>query len=114
MHGGRRAAAALIIAATTVVGLNATTSAVAAGTATGAPGKQAAYLPSNKIGFGTSAGRASHVWYTLQPRGGTGEIYYPSLATPAARRLDFAVIDPSGHAVRVEQVGTHRTVLADP
>jgi glucoamylase len=112
MHRAQRAAVALIIAATTV-----TTGSVAAGaasTAPGSPGEQVAYLPSDKAGFGTSSTRASHVWYTLQPQGGTGEIYFPSLATPAARRLDFAVVDPSGHAVRVEQVGTHRTVLADP
>jgi glucoamylase len=114
MNRAQHAAVALMIAAATTVGSTTGAAAAATGTAPGAPGHKAAFLPSDKIGFGTSMTRASHVWYTLQPRGGTGEIYFPSLATPAARRLDFAVVDPSGHAVRVDRVGHHRTVLADP
>jgi glucoamylase len=76
-----------------------------------APGTAAPYLASDKAGFGTARSRRSTVWYTLQPGGGTGEIYYPTLGTPAARSLGFVVVNPAGHAVRVADSGTHRTTL---
>jgi glucoamylase len=83
------------------------------GAAPGGPGTAAAYLASNKAGFGTANDRRSQVWYTLQPGGGTGELYYPNLGTPAARSLGFVVVDRSGTAVRVADSGSHRTSLAD-
>ena len=77
------------------------------------PGHAADFLPSDKAGFGTSTTRGSHVWFTLQPGGGTGEIYYPTLGSPAARRLGFVVTGPNGYAVRVDRVGSHHVTLTD-
>jgi glucoamylase len=113
----RRATTVLLTAATTAslfVAAPALAAAPRAGTAPGAPGRAADFLPSDKAGFGTSTSRGSHVWFTLQPGGGTGEIYYPTLATPAARRLGFVVTGPGGYAVRVDRVGRHHVALADP
>lgn len=117
MNGFRRA----LLAAAVVVLLGgalvpATAGAVPAtrGPAPGGPGSTAAYLGSNKAGFGTANDHRSQVWYTLQPGGGTGEIYYPNLGTPAARSLGFVVVDRSGTAVRVADSGTHGTTLVDP
>ncbi|MDQ1737474.1 MAG: glucoamylase [Pseudonocardiales bacterium] len=83
-----------------------------AGPAPGGPGTAAAYLPSDKAGFGTANSVRSTLWYTLQPGGGTGELYYPDLGTPAARSLAFIVVN-RGHAVRVADTASHHTVLAD-
>jgi glucoamylase len=75
-------------------------------------GHAAPYFGSDKAGFGTSTTTRSKVWYTLQPGGGTGEIYYPTLDTPAARALRYVVVAPGGKAVRVDDVGQHATALA--
>jgi len=83
------------------------------GPAPGRPGTVAPYLPSDKAGFGTAAGTRSTVWYTLQPGGGTGELYYPDLGTPAARSLGFVVVDRSGKAVRVAEAASSTTTLID-
>jgi glucoamylase len=83
----------------------------ASGAAPGGPGSAAPYLGSNKAGFGTATTRQSKVWYTLQPGGGTGEIYYPNLGTPAARSLGFVVVNQAGHAVQVADSGAHRTTI---
>ena len=114
----RRATTTVLITAATTAGLFAVAPAAATGsaratTAPGAPGNAADFLPSDKAGFGTSTTRGSHVWFTLQPGGGTGEIYYPTLGSPAARRLGFVVTGPNGYAVRVDRVGTHRVTLTD-
>jgi glucoamylase len=75
-------------------------------------GHSAPYFGSDKAGFGTSTTTRSKVWYTLQPGGGTGEIYYPTLDTPAARALRYVVVGPNSKAVRVDDVGRHTTALA--
>ena len=54
----------------------------------------------------------SNVWFTLEPGGGTGEIYYPDLSTPSARALGFVVVDGAGHATRVSDV-KHEVSLVD-
>ena len=43
-----------------------------------------------QAGFGTSATRASRVWFTLRGPNMT-EVYYPDLAHPSARELTFMV-----------------------
>src|SRR6476646_9205497 len=113
MTSARRAVLSAAVAATLTISTAAATtaSARATGPAPGGPGKAASYLGSNKTGFGTSTTRGSHVWFTLQ-RGGTGELYYPDLGTPAASSLGFVVADGSGKAVRAGH-GSHRTDLAD-
>lgn len=58
--------------------------------APGAPGDKATWAPIDKLGFGTSATRASHVWFTVRPTGLT-EVYYPDLAHPSTRELTFMV-----------------------
>jgi glucoamylase len=58
--------------------------------APGAPGEKADWAPADKQGFGTSATRASRVWFTL--RGGElTEVFYPDLSRPAVRSLRFLI-----------------------
>jgi glucoamylase len=110
----RRVATTILVTAATAAGVLAgATPSGAATTAPGAPGHDASFLPSNKAGFGTSTTKNSHVWYTLQPGGGTGEIYFPRIDTPAARRLGFVVTGPGGYAARVGR-DHRRTELSDP
>ena len=116
-RAGRAVLGATAAAALGVAGLGAAGNATAGsrtGPAPGGPGSAAGYLPADKAGFGTAQGRASKVWYTLQPGGGTGEIYYPDLGTPAARSVGFVVAGPSGRAVKVADAAKDRTTLADP
>ncbi|MBV9821807.1 MAG: glucoamylase [Actinobacteria bacterium] len=105
--------AALLAAALLAPGIARAEPERATGPAPGGPGAAAAYLPSDKAGFGTAADRRSTVWYTLQPGGGTGELYYPDLGTPAARSLGFVVVDPAGKAVRVADAASSVTTLTD-
>jgi glucoamylase len=58
--------------------------------ARGAPGGRAAWAPADKQGFGTSATKASRVWFTLRKAELT-EVYYPDLSHPSARSLEFMV-----------------------
>src|SRR3954452_9789113 len=58
--------------------------------APGAPGKKADWAQADKQGFGTSATKASRVWFTLR-RAQMTEAFYPDLAHPSARSLDFMV-----------------------
>ena len=58
--------------------------------APGAPGGKAAWAQADKQGFGTSATRASRVWFTLRKAELT-ELYYPDLSHPSARSLEFMV-----------------------
>ena len=46
--------------------------------APGAPGDKAAWTSADKQGFGTSATRASRVWFTLRNADMT-EVHYPDL-----------------------------------
>jgi glucoamylase len=58
--------------------------------APGAPGAKAAWTSADKQGFGTSATRASRVWFTLRNADMT-EVHYPDLSHPSARSLEFMV-----------------------
>ena len=58
--------------------------------APGAPGGKATWAPADKQGFGTSATKASRVWFTLRKAELT-EVYYPDLSHPSARSLEFMV-----------------------
>ena len=58
--------------------------------APGAPGDKADWASADKQGFGTSATRASRVWFTLRDADMT-EVYYPDLSHPSARSLEFMV-----------------------
>jgi glucoamylase len=82
--------------------------------APGAPGTPEPFLSADKAGFGTARAATSPVWFTVQRAGGLGEVFYPDLATPAARALDFVVADRHGHAVRAAAASTVDTELADP
>ncbi|MDQ1744897.1 MAG: glucoamylase [Pseudonocardiales bacterium] len=107
------AAVAVLLTAAFLVPGTARAAAPGTGPAPGRPGTAAAYLPSDKAGFGTATGTRSTVWYTLQPGGGTGELYYPDLSTPAARSLGFVVVDRAGKAVRVADAASSATRLID-
>src|SRR4051794_15509018 len=74
--------------------------------APGAPGAKADWAPADKHGFGTSASRASRVWFTLRAASLT-EVYYPDLSHPAARGLELWV---DGR----REAGATRVVRADP
>jgi glucoamylase len=86
--------------------------AVAQGPAPGAPGTDEQYLPADKSGLGTSATRASRVWFTVQKEGGLGEVYFPTADAPSARALQFVVGD-RGRAVPANDAGRVRTTLVD-
>ena len=58
--------------------------------APGAPGDKARWAKADKHGFGTSAAKASRVWFTLRQAEMT-EVYYPDLSHPSARALEFMV-----------------------
>jgi glucoamylase len=58
--------------------------------APGAPGEPARWAQADKHGFGTSATRASRVWFTLRQTELT-EVYFPDLSHPAVRSLAFTV-----------------------
>lgn len=58
--------------------------------APGAPGDKARWAKADKHGFGTSATRASRVWFTLR-KTELSELYYPDLSHPSARALEFSV-----------------------
>ena len=58
--------------------------------APGAPGDKADWTSADKQGFGTSATRASRVWFTLRNADMT-EVHYPDLSHPSARSLEFMV-----------------------
>jgi glucoamylase len=87
--------------------------AVAAGTAPGAPGDNAIWTPANKNGFGTSTTTASKVWHTLQ-NGKLTEVYYPDLGTPSVRDLQFIVSDGKKFAERESDSTYQRVELVDP
>src|SRR3954463_10428245 len=56
----------------------------------GAPGAKGRWAPAGQDGFGTSATRASHVWFTLRAASMT-EVYYPDLSHPSATSLQLFV-----------------------
>lgn len=58
--------------------------------APGAPGDKATWAQADKLGFGTSATRASRVAFTVREPGLT-EVFYPDLAHPSTRELTFMV-----------------------
>jgi glucoamylase len=74
--------------------------------APGAPGATPNWAAADKHGFGTSATRASKVWFTLRQTSLT-EVYYPDLSHPSTRDLRFAVDgrDESHATGSVEQTG---------
>lgn len=71
----------------------------------GAPGVRAPYAPADKQGFGTAKSAASPVWFTLG-HGGTTELFYPNLSTPASRTLQLVVSDGETFAQRLSDVPT--------
>src|SRR3954464_10940152 len=87
-------------------------SALAAGTAPGAPGDNAVWTPADKDGFGTSTTTTSKVWHTLES-GRLTEVYYPDLNTPSIRSLEFIVSDGKTFAQRDSTAASRSVELAD-
>jgi glucoamylase len=87
------------------IALASTASAYARDRAPGAPGDPAAFAAADKHGFGTSATRASKVWFTLRARELT-EVFYPDLGHPSVRDLTFVVGDEgeSSGKAKVERI----------
>ncbi len=81
--------------------------------APGAPGKKALWTEADKDGFGTATGTRSKVWHTLDD-GELTEVYYPDIATPALRDLQFVVSDGRRFAERERQSAGHSIALTDP
>lgn len=77
----------------------------------GSPGVDNGYAPSDKQGVGTSYSTRSPVWFTLG-HGGSTELYYPNLSTPASRQLQIVVSDGATFAQRLSDVPT-RTERTD-
>ncbi|GIJ47619.1 glucan 1,4-alpha-glucosidase [Virgisporangium aliadipatigenens] len=108
-----RATLALLLVPITAVAV-AAPAAAAPPTAPGAPGATQQTQPADKGGFGTAyGGDTSRIWFTVQRAGGAGELFYPDLDTPAARRLEF-VVASGGSAVRVSEASTVETSVPDP
>jgi glucoamylase len=61
--------------------------------ADGAPGTRPTWTQADKHAFGTSKTPESRVWFTLRQREMT-EVFFPDLATPAVRSLEFVVSRP--------------------
>src|SRR5262249_23338987 len=97
---------------TAAIALAAFGGTASAATAPGAPGNQADFAPANKDGFGTSAGTASKVWYTLS-NGELTEGYYPDLGTPSVRDLQFVVSDGKTFSDRETDDAVHHVRIAD-
>ena len=57
------------------------------------PGTRPTWTPADKHAFGTSHTASSRVWFTLRSREMT-EVFFPDLATPAIRNLEFVVSRP--------------------
>src|SRR4051812_35932652 len=93
---------ALVVVAALLLGTPA--SAHARERAPGAPGAKADWASADKQGFGTSATKASRVWFTLRKAELT-EVYYPDLSHPSARALEFMV---DGHRVTTGAVTQDR------
>jgi len=97
-----------------LVPASATPAAAAPPTAPGAPGAVQRTEPADKGGFGTAYGAdTGRLWFTLQRAGGAGQIFYPDLDTPAARRLEF-VVASGGSAVKASEASTVTTSVPDP
>ncbi len=83
-----------------------------AAVAPGAPGQKALWTEADKDGFGTATGTRSKVWHTLDD-GELTEVYYPDIATPALRDLQFVISDGRRFAERERQSAGHAIALAD-
>lgn len=94
-----------------VAAMSIAVSSAGAAPAPGGPGRDDGYLGSDKTGFVTATGTQSKVWATVQRAGGLGEVYWPDLATPAARSLRLVVRDGRDGSVAVGDVATKQ---ADP
>ena len=82
--------------------------AASAQTAPGGPGATAVWTEADKDGYGTSVGTASKVWHTLDD-GRLTEVFYPDLATPSVRTLDFVVSDGKTFVQR-DNAARNRTI----
>ena len=87
--------------------------AASSAVAPGAPGAAATWAPADKHGFGTAAGTASKVWYTLE-HGELTEVYYPDLGTPSLRDLQLIVTDGSTFADLERDATTSKVTMPDP
>ncbi len=104
-------AAALALATAAAVAQAPT--ALAQGSAPGAPGAGATWNESHLQGFADSLGSASKVWYTL----GDGElenVFYPQTDTPDTFGLQYIVTDGSTFTDTETASTTHAISLADP
>jgi len=73
--------------------------------ADGAPGTRPTWTPADKHAFGTSHTPAGRIWFTLRAREMT-EVFFPDLATPAIRNLEFTISRP-GAEMTVERETIH-------
>ncbi|KFZ82142.1 glucoamylase [Amycolatopsis sp. MJM2582] len=105
----------VIVALLTVPALLAATpvSAAPLADAPGAPGTGAAWTTGGKEGFGTAAGAASKVWFTLG-QGINHEIYYPTVDTANVQDLQYVVSDGAGFTQLERDHTTKQLVLTDP
>ncbi|MGC7094367.1 glucan 1,4-alpha-glucosidase [Amycolatopsis lurida] len=81
--------------------------------APGAPGTGSAWTTGGKEGFGTSAGTASKVWFTLG-QGINHEVYYPTVDVANVQDLQYVVSDGAGFTQLERDHTTKQVVLTDP
>ncbi|AXB47943.1 glucan 1,4-alpha-glucosidase [Amycolatopsis albispora] len=106
----RRVSAALLTLA--LVALPAPAAAAPA-EAPGAPGTGSAWTTGGKEGFGTSAGTASKVWFTLG-QGINHEVYYPTVDVANVQDLQYVVSDGAGFTQLERDHTTKQVTLIDP
>jgi glucoamylase len=75
------------------------------------PGTRPTWTPADKHAFGTSHTPSSRVWFTLREHELT-EVFFPDLATPAIRNLEFVVSRP-GVMMAVDRETTHGTGVVE-
>jgi glucoamylase len=102
----------LLAALALALGLAASAQAAPSGVAPGGPGPKADWGRAGKDGYGSSAGRHSKVWFTLD-EGGLSEVYYPNLSTPSARDLQLVVSDGKTFTERESDATNKQIALLD-
>lgn len=81
--------------------------------APGGPGAPPSWGPGRKDGFGTAAGSASRVWFTIA-RGNLSEVFYPALDQPALHDLRFFIAAPGIPPVDDAAEAVHRLTWLRP
>jgi len=87
-------------------------SALAAGIASDGPGVAATWTTGNKLAVGSSADRASKVWFTVA-NGITSEVFYPRLDIPNMQEMQYVITDGSTFVDLERDATNHQIAMPD-